>query len=142
MKSRQTRSFATLPISKAAYEEIANKLIAAGYGHVFIVRGRVEHRATFGDESPLPSNILSREVINEEFQKGNVMIDLHGIALVLEQEEEQFTCEICDMLIGARGLCYDCASTPREDDVIVKPELINKGRDKNYYIKETDMKDF
>ena len=54
---RQTHTFATLAVSKAAYEEIKQKLLAAGYQHAIF------------------------ESDNQE------VIDMHGIALVVEPVE-------------------------------------------------------
>ena len=50
-----SRTYATLEVSAEAYDEIAGKLMAAGYGHAFIIG---------------------------EPQNEHPVIDMHGIALV------------------------------------------------------------
>lgn len=42
MAVRQTHTYAELEISKAAYDEIAGKLRAAGYDHVFMEGGAID----------------------------------------------------------------------------------------------------
>lgn len=42
MTIRQTHTFAELELSKAAYDEIATKLRAAGYDHAFIDDGIID----------------------------------------------------------------------------------------------------
>lgn len=60
MAIRQTHTYALLEVSAEAYAEIAAKLIAAGYDHVFENSGKgVEHRGA---------------------------IDMHGPALVTKRE--------------------------------------------------------
>lgn len=59
--TRTTRTYAELEISRAAYEEIAKKLRAAGYDHVFL------------PSSPQPD--------------AHETIDMHGIALVCAPEK-------------------------------------------------------
>lgn len=49
-----TYTYVLLPVSRSAYEEIAGKLRAAGYDHVF------------------------------ESNEGRVVIDMHGLGLVIE----------------------------------------------------------
>ncbi len=60
---RQTRSFATLEISPAAFAEIRDKLKAAGYGHAFCDGGKlidmhgialVEEVSARADGNPAP----------------------------------------------------------------------------------------
>lgn len=60
-KLRSTYTFVTLAISKEAYEEIKQKLLAAGYNHSFVY--------DFNDKES---------------------IDMHGIGLVEEKEEEEY----------------------------------------------------
>jgi hypothetical protein len=129
---RSTHSLATLPISKGAYEEIAKKLIAAGYGHVFIKIGG--HRQV-GDRS------YKFEITPEDFEQGKVMIDLNGIALVLDREEQKgdgtgncFKCGRAMQSANRAGqfICFDCGKTPTEDEIHPKEELSK--RDKNYYL--------
>lgn len=60
---RQTRTYATLAVSKAAFEEIAAKLREAGYGHAF----------SHGDEGE------------------GVVIDMHGIGLIEDAEPQPAT---------------------------------------------------
>lgn len=121
---RSTHSLATLHISKAAYEEIANKLLALGQGQSFLIKGHWD-------------------CLEEEIACGRAMIDLHGIALVLEQEEEG-RCVMCNKPTGKnwddRLICYECACTSREEEIEVKSEL--SSRDKNYHITETEEIEF
>lgn len=42
MPIRQTRTYATLEVSKVAYDEIAAKLRCAGYDHVFMDSGAID----------------------------------------------------------------------------------------------------
>lgn len=58
---RTTHTFVTLAISQAAYEEIKQKLLAAGYNHSFVY--------DFNDEET---------------------IDMHGIGLTEEKEIEEY----------------------------------------------------
>jgi hypothetical protein len=118
---RSTHSLATLPISKAAYEEIANKLIAAGYNRCFLIVGHSKN-------------------LDEELKSGNATIDMHGIGLVLEQEETGdgtgncFKCGRAMQSANRAGqfICFDCGKTPTEDEIHPKEELSR--RDKNYYL--------
>lgn len=61
MRHRSTHTFVTLSISKEAYEEIKQKLLAADYNHVFVY--------DFND---------------------NEAIDMHGIGLTEEKEIEEY----------------------------------------------------
>jgi hypothetical protein len=42
MAIRQTHTYAEFELSKAAYDEIATKLLAAGYGHAFEIGAMIE----------------------------------------------------------------------------------------------------
>ena len=61
MRLRSTHTFVTLAISKEAYQEIKQKLLAAGYNHSFVY--------DFNDEET---------------------IDMHGIGLAEEKEKEEY----------------------------------------------------
>jgi len=103
---RQTHSLATLPISKEAFEEIKQRLLAVSYYHVF-------HETASGE-----------------------MLDMNGIALVILNEDDVDQCAICDKKLGTYlggvQICRDCASRPIEDSIQPKEELSR--RDKNYYL--------
>lgn len=58
---RTTHTFVTLAISQAAYEEIKQKLLAAGYNHSFVYN--------FNDEET---------------------IDMQGIGLIEEKDKEEY----------------------------------------------------
>lgn len=127
MRLRQTHSIATLPISREAYTEIAQKLLAAGYAHALLIRHNCNYLTG------------SCNCLQEQFENGTLTIDMHGIGLVLEQEEEDH-CVICDKPckpnIRGQLICGDCASTER-GEVEVDPQL--EKRDKHYNIKETEV---
>jgi hypothetical protein len=59
---RQTHTYAILPLSPAAYQEIREKLLAAGYGH-----------AVHDRNDPAPHS--------------GECIDMHGLAVQSEKEE-------------------------------------------------------
>lgn len=56
---RSTRTYATMEVSKATFDEIAAKMRDAGYDHVFLNRGET--------------------------------IDMHGIALEMEEQNDEST---------------------------------------------------
>lgn len=120
MKLRQTHTLATLPISREAYIEIANKLLAAGYGQSFLIRGHWKN-------------------LKEEIENGRATIDMHGVGLVLEQEENK-KCIVCGKedypLDVKKEVCIICGIKPNEE-IEVKEELSKK--DKNYHITETEV---
>lgn len=112
MKLRSTHSLATLPISKSAYEEIKLKLKHAEYHHVFLKTGMTGE-----------------------------MIDMQGIALVLQEEEEESEhCVICDKPTSSNRegqyVCYEC-STRTTEEIEAQEELSKK--DKNYLVKEIEV---
>lgn len=111
MRTRSTHSFATLPISKEAYEEIKQRLIA--------------RQATYP---------LHRTAVSE-------MLLMDGIALVIEPEEvKPQVCIVCGSdqhPLDVRGkVCVVCGISETEETYAsdVKPELSR--RDKNYYLSE------
>jgi len=59
MTHTMTRTYVELEVSEAAYDEIAEKLRNAGYGHVF-----------------------------DKDNKGNIVIDMHGIALKKDNKND------------------------------------------------------
>ena len=132
MKLRQTHSLATLPISKAAYEEIVQKLLAVEYAHALLIRHNCNYLKG------------SCNCLQEQFEKGTLTIDMHGIGLVLEEENvKPQVCIICGSdqypLDLRSEFCIVCAIKP-DEEIEVKEELSKK--DKNYHITETNMEDF
>lgn len=89
-------TFATLPISKEAYEEIKQRLLAAGATYAIYKTG------------------LTGEVL-----------DMRGIALVIETErDKEIHCVLCDIIITEKesqttstNVCYNCATTKRSDRI-------------------------
>jgi hypothetical protein len=68
---RSTHTYVVLPLSKAAYEEIAKKLLEAEYGQAFMDNGDIDmHGIAVSTEQPLPACRPVRPEPVDRMEKG------------------------------------------------------------------------